>query len=123
MLDTNTLVLTRSAYSGQLRGVGDGGQYQLSDSVAPAGGLVLDVTFIEGTVTNAGPATLSVSVLKNNQFQLSVTGTSGANYIVQSATNLVSPTWVSLTTNNPPFTFAASNTAACSQQFFRVVAQ
>ena len=122
-LDTNTLVLTRSAYSGQLRGVGDGGQYQLSDSVAPAGGLVLDVTFIEGTVTNAGPATLSVSVLKNNQFQLSVTGTSGANYIVQSATNLVSPTWVSLTTNNPPFTFAASNTAACSQQFFRVVAQ
>jgi hypothetical protein len=60
----------------------------------------------------------------NNQFQFIVTGAVGSNYVVQVATNLVSPiTWVSLFTNTSPFTFVDSNAQNFPQRFYRVQAR
>jgi hypothetical protein len=56
----------------------------------------------------------------NNQFQFTVNGTAGSNYVVQVATNLSSPTaWVSLFTNASPFTFVDSNANSFQQKFYR----
>ena len=65
------------------------------------------------------PAVLSSPSLIGNQFQFSVTGSTGRNYIVYTATNPCIPVWVPVQTNTAPFTFSAPNDAG--QQFFRSV--
>jgi len=55
----------------------------------------------------------------NNQFQFTVTGTSGALYVVQAATNLNLPDWISLITNAAPFTYTETNAALFNQRFYR----
>ncbi|HEX5221261.1 MAG TPA: immunoglobulin domain-containing protein [Verrucomicrobiae bacterium] len=70
------------------------------------------------------PATLvSPAYTTNRQFQFSVVGTVGSNYVVQVATNLASPTtWLSLFTNVSPFTFVDSNAQNFPQRFYRAQA-
>ena len=117
-LDTNTVALGSTAYSGQLRSFG--GQFQLSDSVNPDYfGIVVKAAFSTGTVTGSA-ATLASASYTNGQFGFSVTGTGGASYIVQATTNLVSPVWISLSTNTAPFTFTDPGTGSFSQRFYRV---
>jgi hypothetical protein len=48
-----------------------------------------------------------------------VTGTAGANYVVQVTTNLATPNWISVATNAAPFTFVISNTIEFPQQYYR----
>ena len=56
----------------------------------------------------------------NNQFQFTVAGSTGSNYVVQVTTNLSPPTvWVSLSTNTSPFTFVDSNANNFPQRFYR----
>jgi len=56
----------------------------------------------------------------NNQFQFTVTGSAGSNYVVQVATNLTAPTtWISVVTNASPFTFVDSNAQNFPQRFYR----
>ena len=62
------------------------------------------------------PSVLSNPSLTGNQFQFSVTGSTGRNYIVYTATNLCIPVWVPVQTNTAPFTFSAPNDAG--QRFF-----
>ena len=70
------------------------------------------------------PATLSAPTYTTNQFQFTVTGTAGSNYVVQVATNLASPTtWLSLFTNASPFTGVDSNAHSHSQRFYRAIAR
>jgi hypothetical protein len=57
----------------------------------------------------------------NQQFQFTVTGQTGANYVVQFSTNLANGVWLPLLTNTAPFIFTDTNTAASVQQFYRVV--
>jgi hypothetical protein len=60
----------------------------------------------------------------NNQFQFTVTGTAGSNYVVQVATNLSTPTvWISLSTNASPFTFVDYNAQNFPQRFYRAQAR
>lgn len=60
----------------------------------------------------------------NNQFQFTVTGIAGSNYVVQVATNLSPPTtWISLFTNASPFTFVDSNANSFPQRFYRAQAR
>jgi hypothetical protein len=60
----------------------------------------------------------------NNQFQFTVTGTTGSNYVVQVATNLPPPTtWISLFTNVSPFTFVDSNAQGFPQRYYRAQAR
>ncbi len=56
----------------------------------------------------------------NNQFQFTVTGTAGTNYIVQVSTNLATTDWRPVITNASPFTFIDTNANSFPQRFYRV---
>jgi hypothetical protein len=120
-LDTKTASLAGAMYSGQLRIVGDGQQYQISDAGALAGqSIVLQATFYEGTGPVATPSVGTFS-LGNGQFQFLVNGTTGAVYVVEAATNLASPVWLPIITNPAPFIFEESNLDLYPQRFYRAV--
>lgn len=76
------------------------------------------------TLTVLLPATISSpAYTANTQFQFTVTGAPGSNYVVQVATNLSPPTtWVSLFTNTAPFTFVDSDAHSHPQRFYRALA-
>jgi hypothetical protein len=59
----------------------------------------------------------------DHQFQFTVTGTAGSNYVVQVSTNLSATTnWISLFTNTAPFTFVDSNADGFPRRFYRAYA-
>jgi hypothetical protein len=122
-LDATPTPLSNSAYIGFLRGQNSDCIYQLSDlASATYNGLVLEATFHIGA-TQGSSATLGTATLVNGQLQCLITGTSGANYIVQATTNLTTANWTSIYTNAAPFTFTDTNAASYTQRFYRVLAQ
>jgi endonuclease/exonuclease/phosphatase family metal-dependent hydrolase len=96
---------------------------------AATGTLRYDVVTISGAtiVTNnppPAPAVLSSPAYAGNQFQFTVTGTTGSNYIVQVSTNLSdTANWISIRTNAAPFIFSEPNAANFGQRFYRAVTQ
>ena len=82
---------------------------------------------VQGTVTQiissppASPVLTQISP-GNNQFQFTLTGTTGANYVVQATTNLTTGIWFSLATNPAPFVFTQTNANSFGQRFYRGVA-
>ncbi|HSU56973.1 MAG TPA: immunoglobulin domain-containing protein [Candidatus Dormibacteraeota bacterium] len=66
--------------------------------------------------------TLSVSGVQPGQFQFTVTGSAGSNYIVQTCADLSASNWVSAKTNTSPFTFTDTNVNGFGQRFFRAIA-
>jgi len=91
---------------------------------ASGGTLRFDMVTVSGQaiITNSTPPVLSSVIFTGNQqFQFTVTGQEGANYIVQFSTNLVTGVWLPLLTNTSPFTFTDTNAAASAQGFYRVV--
>jgi endonuclease G len=104
-------------------GTGASGSWYISDAVA---GSALDLA-VQGTVTQvlsgvipvpAAPV-LTASAFTNNQFSVTLTGTAGAEYVLQAATNLAAPNWISLTTNTAPFGFTETNVNSFPQRFYR----
>jgi endonuclease/exonuclease/phosphatase family metal-dependent hydrolase len=99
--------------------LGAGGTY------GTGGTLRFDMVTVSGTVIpSSNPvaaAALTASSFNANQFQFTVNGTAGSNYVVQVATNLVAPTWLSLQTNAAPFTFTDTNTFAAPLRFYRAI--
>lgn len=105
-------------------GTGSTGSWYVNDT---ANSTALDLA-VQGSITQiliatnppaAAPA-FSGMLLANNQFQFTVTGTAGSNYVVQAATNLAAPNWIPLATNPAPFLFAQSNLNLFPQRFYRV---
>lgn len=81
---------------------------------------------VQGTVTQVvmtNPPAIAPSFTQvgfiNNQFQFTLAGTAGSNYVVQASTNLNLPTWLPITTNAVPFTFSESN--LLPQRFYRAL--
>ena len=66
-------------------------------------------------VVPAPVMTPTIGLTGNIQF--SVTGMAGSNYAIDTSTNVSGSVWVSLLTNQSPFTFPATN--VLPQQFFR----
>lgn len=95
-----------------------------SASYNTGGTLRYDMVTVSGsTIPPAIAAVLtSPATVSGNQFQFTVTGTAGSNYIVQVSTNLAISNWVSVFTNPSPFTFTDTNINTVSQRFFRAVA-
>lgn len=60
---------------------------------------------------------LGSPVLLTNKIQFTVTGSVGANYAVEASTNFSTTNWVSILTNQSPFTFKDTNTIP--QRFYR----
>lgn len=114
--NTTTLSLTNVQIS-------DAGNYDVVASniygVATSSTATLTV-FVPAIAATLGSPAYDV----NNQFQFTVTGSAGSNYVVQVATNLSSPTmWLSLFTNVSPFTFVDSNAQNFPQRFYRALAR
>jgi len=80
---------------------------------------------VQGTVTElitnppAANPYLSSLTFTNNQFQFTLEGTVGSNYVVQASNNLSGTNWISLSTNAAPFQFTDSNVIAFPQRFYR----
>lgn len=64
-----------------------------------------------------GPATLAAAAVTGGQFSVSITGTTGSQYVIQASTNLVD--WVNVQTNLAPFTFVDPAAAGNPQCFYR----
>lgn len=97
--------------------------------LADAGTYSLVITNFFGSVTSA-PALLQVfesaagtlqspSFAGNNQFQLTVSGVPGFNYVVETSTNLFD--WTPLLTNAAPFTLTDTNVVNVPRRFYRSV--
>jgi hypothetical protein len=74
-----------------------------------------------GTLQVLVPARLTELQSFPNSFSFSVTGTTGANYVVQSATTLVPTNWTPRLTNVAPFIFTESNSQLQPQRFYRAL--
>jgi sugar lactone lactonase YvrE len=67
--------------------------------------------------TAVATPTLAAPSYAGGQFSFTVSGTTGANYVVQATTNLT--TWFTVTTNTAPFTYTETNAAIYLQRFYR----
>ncbi len=88
-----------------------------------AGSMRYDMVTVFGAST-APPAAavLDQPQAGGNQFSFEVAGSSGASYVVQSATDLNSTNWLPVATNVSPFSFSDTNFSA-TQKFYRAVSQ
>lgn len=123
-LDTNTAALSGAAYTGELRG-DEYSQYQVSDLFPSTNqSFICEAAFTVGTnvAVTATVPTLSVNYT-NSLFQLTLAGTTGADYIVQVATDLRAPLWIPVYTNVAPFTYVETNDGSYSQRYYRALAQ
>jgi len=78
--------------------------------------------FWVGVIAPQNPV-ISAPGFLNGHFSLTVNGSAGPDYTIQSATNLAAPEWHSMFTNlapTPPFQWAATNNAG-SPLFYRVL--
>lgn len=86
--------------------------------VPPGGTILSDIATL--TVTLSSALFQNARVTGGN-FQATLSGPSGQNYLVQRAASLSNPTWVNVTTNALPFTF--SDPLGSSNAFYRAVSQ
>jgi len=106
-------------------GTGPSGSWYVSEVV---GSTAPDLA-LSGTVTQVLSVTnppaivpaLSAPMFTGGQFQFTLAGTTGSNYVVQAATNLAAPAWIPIWTNAAPFVFTESNANVFPQRFYRAV--
>jgi endonuclease G len=90
--------------------------------IAPGGLAVSTGSFtVIATSPPAIAPSFSLPTLTNNQFQFTLNGTTGSNYVVQAATNLAVANWISLTTNPAPYLFVETNANLFPQRFYRAI--
>ena len=88
-----------------------------------SGTMRYDMVTVSGTsFVAAAPAVLLSPAVGGGQFGFAVSGSVGANYVVQSSTDLASTNWLPVLTNAPPFIFGDTNLSA-PQKFYRAVSQ
>jgi endonuclease G len=87
-------------------------------SVIAPGGLATSTGNFTVINPAIAPSFLSLS-FANDQFQFTVNGTMGSNYVVQVTTNLAAPDWEPLLTNAAPFSFIETNAGMFGQRFYR----
>lgn len=96
-----------------------------TSTYGPAGTIRFDMITVAGItlITNLPPplpALLTGSAFAGSQFQFSIAGSSGVDYVIQASTNLATSNWFSLFTNTSPFTFTETNLSS-PQRFYRAV--
>ena len=100
-------------------GTSSAGTWYIYDAASSS---ALDLA-LQGTVTQVlTPAiapTISQLSFANNQFQFTLTGTAGSNYVVQAKTNLASTAWISIRTNVSPFVYVETNAGLFPLRFYR----
>jgi Concanavalin A-like lectin/glucanases superfamily len=87
--------------------------------IVPPGGTILsDIATLSVTLA---AAQFQNAHFGGGNFQATLTGPTGQNYLVQRSSSLSNPTWVNVTTNSLPFTF--SEPLNSSNAFYRAVSQ
>ena len=90
---------------------------------ASSGTTRFDMVSVSGiSYTAAAPPALMSIVFTNGQLSFAVIGSSNANYVVQTSTNLAVTGWVPVLTNVSPFIFTDVDVSA-PQKFYRAVSQ
>jgi hypothetical protein len=96
-----------------------------TSSYGTAGTVRYDMVTVSGVAITAPPAAPPIlsgpEAFSGNQFQFSVTGTMGSNYVIQVSTNITGGNWVSIFTNTAPFTFTDSNANNFPRGFYRAI--
>ncbi len=113
---TNIGGATSSSYTKNNVQTNDAGNYTVVASNS-LGSVTSAVAVL--AVYNSAAATLSSAVYTNSQFRLSLSGVTNYSYTVQASTNLTN--WVSLQTNNAPFTFTDSAVTNYPYRFYRAL--
>lgn len=94
--------------------------YDVANSTAPD--FVVEGIVASNTPPNGPPPAspiLTSPVLTSGILTLTLTGTTGSNYVIQAATNPATGNWIPLLTNAAPFTFNDSNALMFPQRFYR----
>lgn len=108
-----TLTVTNSSASA--------GAYTLTITAATSDSSDLTHTRTVTLVNPPAAPSISGGTFTNHDFQFMVIGTAQTNYVVQAATNLNAPNWISLKTNAAPFLFAETNANGFNQRFYRAL--
>ena len=95
--------------------------YDTLDTTAPDLALQGVVTQVLSTNAPAAAPTLALATSTSHQVTLTLTGTPGTNYVVQAATTLSAPDWISLCTNSAPFDFIETNATVSLQRYYRAL--
>lgn len=105
----------------------DGGTYYISATSCDADGNESDfsnetviTTPLATTSTTAPADILTGAGFVNGHFGFTVSGTPGAQYVIQISTNLVN--WISVETNTSPFVYSDAGSGADAKRFYRPVA-
>lgn len=88
-----------------------------SVAITNVAGSTNSATVLLSVYASAVPALSGAGQLANGQFQFSVIGVPGYNYVVAASTNLID--WTPLQTNISPFPFTDTNAAATPDRFYR----
>lgn len=76
-----------------------------------------EVSLVAGAVAQVAGMLRAVTGLSGGHFGFTLSGATGAKYVVQASTDLIH--WVALQTNTAPFQFVDSNAAGFSHRFYR----
>lgn len=97
---------------------GSGGTWYVYDKAGTAASdLEISGAVSATLIASPAPPALALTGLSGNQFQFSLTGTTGANYVVEVSTNLAAGSWLPVRTSTPPLLF--TEPATNGQRFFR----
>jgi hypothetical protein len=110
--------VTAETETNRLIAITDKGAASVAVTLAtcPASELFRAVKFAPVLSPFPGPQ-LGAATLADGQFSFSLTGVAGYEYVIESSVDLMN--WQPLQTNTAPFTFAFTNPASSSGQYFR----
>ena len=95
--------------------------FDTANSTAPDLALQGIITQLAITNPPAAAPVFQSPLFAGHQFQFTVSGTAGSNYVVQMSTNLAFPGWIPLATNPAPFVFTDTNTDLSAGRFYRAL--
>jgi hypothetical protein len=105
-----------SAQLGQIQWVSTSGEGDVSGAFQLPSGEIVPAT---------GQSAFALGSLRGGTrteaFSAEVIGTAGTTYVVEAATNLISPVWIPVATNVGSFTFTNANSVLFPMRFYRIV--
>jgi len=115
--DYDNEITVGNTNSATVTGLADGTTYYFAATAVDSSGV--ESPFSNEAVYNVPAAAASLAALPGSagQFNFSVSGVFGYQYVVQTSTDLVN--WVSVQTNTAPFTFTDTNAGQLPQCFYR----
>ena len=114
-------ILVGNVTSADISGLVGGATYFFAAKAVDASGyesdLSVEASYLVPTAPVTAPAVMSLVTQASGNCGVMVSGTSGVQYVVEAAVDLVH--WIAVQTNVAPFTFVDVNAAGFNQRFYR----